>query len=925
MNEPPESDLASHGNYNTPSPGPQTILGEVTVYSNQEVLAKYSIEHGEYIIGRDATCHILVDADEVSRHHARLTLSGFELLIEDMGSSNGVFIDGIQVQIPTRVRADQEVQIGSARLRIGLRESATKQLADALWDKDLGLEPLKQLLTAKKYRVLTAIGRGGMGVVMQARDVRIRRTVAMKVMKTGDQFSPENVLRFIDEAQVTGQLEHPNIVPVYELGLDDHNETFYTMKHVKGITLDAILDGLRSKDPTAVVKYPLATLTTIFQKICDGVAFAHSKGVVHRDLKPENVMIGAYGEVLVMDWGLAKNITSGRRPPLETKANTSEYAPLVDGRGFETLHGLIVGTPPYISPEQARGEIDKIDARSDIFVLGEILYAILTLRTPVQGETLAEVVEKILAGHIKPPTSFNQGSRPSGVRPVNEAHGFVDLVHCPGKRIPEGLSAVVMKALQVDPALRYPNVEEMQADITAWQGGFAPKAERAGLLKQIWLFVGRHKTEVALSTVAFVVFNVLVVGFIYQLAVEKTSAQESARRAMESAERALTSEKLAAERLVQLRGTAPTYFQDAQSLIEDQAFEEALKKIDYAIEQVPNEANYLNLRGNVLQSLFRWEEALLAFTDALERNPKHAEAKRNRDLTARLLNFPKRDERISQPALREMHTEFIKQGRVAEALAVLKELVHDRFVFETTWKAAFEHRGLKNRVETNDDDTLNVNFSQMPQPDLRKLRDMPVVRLNLDDTRLPDLAALTGSRLQQISINRTLIKKLSPLAGMPLKVLSADGSLIVDLHALSGVPLESLHISDTGVTELSGVDSKKLRELVAANCRGLKDISALKGLALQKVNLSRTGIQDISALVGCPVRELVLEGCADLLDIKVLQEFKSLETLVLPAQCKDVEFLRGHPTLRRLSYKQPPESIEEFWKKVGPAPKPGKD
>ena len=421
------------------------ILAEIIVYVGQEVLERYTIEHGEYIIGRDASCPIFVDAELVSRHHARLTFNAFELVVEDLGSSNGVFIDGVQVQLPTRIRMDQDVQIGSARLSIRLLEAAATQLAAALWDKDLGLAPVREQLEGKKYKVITTINRGGMGVILQARDLRIRRTVAMKVMKTSNQFSRENVLRFIDEAQLTGQLEHPNIVPLYELGIDDQGETFYTMKFVKGTTLDDVIRGLRNGKQKTIEKYPLTTLLTIFQKVCDGVAFAHAKGVVHRDLKPENIMIGSYGEVLVMDWGLAKNMTGGRREtPPEKQPGAVVNAPMDALRGFETMHGLIVGTPPYISPEQARGELDKIDARSDIHVLGAILYAILTLRPPVEGDTVNDVVEKIVSSRITPPSAFNQQSKsPKG--PDDAAGAEVVLAHCPGKRIPDGLSAVVIK------------------------------------------------------------------------------------------------------------------------------------------------------------------------------------------------------------------------------------------------------------------------------------------------------------------------------------------------------------------------------------------------------------------------------------------------------------------------------------------------
>ncbi len=892
---------------------PEAILGEIIVYSNQQLLAKYAIEHGEYIIGRDLTCHIMVDADEVSRHHARLIFSGFELIIEDTGSSNGVFIDGVQVQIPTRVRGDQEVQIGSARLRIGLKEAASRQLAAALWDRDLGLEPVREMLESKKYRVITTIGRGGMGVVMQARDLRIRRTVAMKVMKTSAQFSRENVLRFIDEAQLTGQLEHPNIVPVYDLGIDDQGETFYAMKYVKGTTLDEVLRGLRHGNVRVVEKYPLATLITIFQKICDAVAFAHSKEVVHRDLKPENVMIGAYGEVLVMDWGLAKNLTAGRPNQSDASVQTITEEPSTDARGFQTMHGLIVGTPPYISPEQARGELEKIDFRSDVFVLGEILYAILTLRAPVSGANVAEVVEKILNSEITPPSSFNQQPKSSRhQRPeITEAH--VALIHCPGRRIPDGLSAVVMKAMNGEPAARYQSVEEMQADLTAWQGGFPTKAERASLLKHGLLFLGRHKGETALLAAGFVIFNVLVIGFIYQLTQEKNRALDNEQYALKNARRAIESEQLAAERLMDLQGTAPTFFEEARNLVEDGKFIEALDKIDYAIEQVPNEPNYLALRGNILQSLLRWPEAIASYDAALLRDPKQAGAKQNLALTKHMIGEMKLQGKLTPAMLRDFHAALLKQGRVDEAVAMLKEIGKDEKVFANTWRAYFDRTRLKERVLTFDDETLQVDMSKMPLADLRTLGDAPVVSLILDDTRLNDLTALKGRKIRSLSLNHTLVRDLAPLLDMPLKSFSAENTRITDLSPLADSPLESVRISGTLVTDLSPLRGKSLEQFFAANCRNLKDLSALHGLPLQTVDISRTGISDLKPIAGAPIRELNLSGCVDLIDLTPLAEMKNLEAVMIPMQCKDIDFLREHPSIKRLSYKKLTQPAYEFW------------
>lgn len=520
---------------------PEGLLADVLVHSRNELIAKYAIEPGEYLLGRDASCHIFVDAEGVARHHARLTFSSFELVIEALGESSGIFIEGVQVQIPTRIRPDQEVQIGLARLSIHLREAASRQFTAELWEADAALTPVRALLEGRKYKVITTIGRGGMGVVMQARDLRIRRTVAMKVIKTAHQFSRENVLRFIDEAQLTGQLEHPNIIPVYELALDEQGESFYTMKYVKGITLDDVLRGLRNGRAPMIAKYPLGTLLTIFQKICDGVAFAHSKSVVHRDLKPENIMIGNFGEVLVMDWGLAKNLTAAARSDTGTGSRPRANV-LSDLPTFETLHGEIIGTPPYISPEQTRGELGGMDCRSDIYVLGAILYTILALRPPVEGGSVAETVANILAGRIVPPSVGSPGGKEPGV-----------LHHCPGRRVPDGLAAVAMKALQLNPQDRYQTVEDLQADVAAWQGGFATKAEDAGFGKEAWLWVIRHKTSVGVFLAAFLLFNAMLVTLIFKLSDQRNQAVANALQARVNAREARESAQLAADRLEELR------------------------------------------------------------------------------------------------------------------------------------------------------------------------------------------------------------------------------------------------------------------------------------------------------------------------------------------------------------------------------------
>jgi serine/threonine-protein kinase len=242
------------------------------------------------------------------------------------------------------------------------------------------------------------IARGGMGAVLRGRDPALGRELAVKVLLEEHRNNAELVGRFLEEAQIAGQLQHPGVVPVYELGRFDDNRPFFTMKLVKGQTLALLLE--QRADP----RDNLPRFLTIFEQLCQTVAYAHARRVIHRDLKPSNVMVGSFGEVQVMDWGLAKVLSPGGTPaeatrpaPEVTNIRTVPAASTAEGQRAGTLFGL--GTFGYMPPEQALGEADQIDERADVFALGAILCVILSGQRPYVG-TADEVRRQTSRGDL---------------------------------------------------------------------------------------------------------------------------------------------------------------------------------------------------------------------------------------------------------------------------------------------------------------------------------------------------------------------------------------------------------------------------------------------------------------------------------------------------------------------------------------------
>ena len=311
-------------------------------------------------------------------------------------------------------------------------------------------------LSGTRYRALKFLGRGGMGAVWLAEDAVLHRNVALKVL-SAESSSADLAARLMLEAIVLARLEHPGIVPVHDAGTLPDGRTFYCMKYVEGQTLDQYIDRLQLRQRLQLI-----------QRIAEPLAFAHSRGIIHRDLKPENIMVGAFGEVLIMDWGLAKvmadfsaSASEGQAPARES-TRADALLPGALSPENPTAHGSVFGTPGYMAPEQERGDVNLIDQRTDVFGLGSILQYIAGSR---RNESL---------------------SRP--------------------------LRAICNKATAAEISARYSSVQELAADLGKYLDDMPVSAYRENLFERTVRLVNRNRVAVVL-VLAYLLMRILFILF----------------------------------------------------------------------------------------------------------------------------------------------------------------------------------------------------------------------------------------------------------------------------------------------------------------------------------------------------------------------------------------------------------------------------
>jgi len=790
----------------------------------------------------------------------------------------------------------------------------------------------------RKYDVVRVVARGGMGVVYEAKDISCDRTVAIKILLSDEEHRDENRRRFVGEARITSRLEHPNIVPIHELGKDAGGNVFYSMKYVRGVTLGDILNDIRRGREETIRHYPLGRLLTVFQKICDAVAFAHANGVVHRDLKPGNVMIGNYGEVLVLDWGLARLLnredgtpepsatTAGDARPADAKITLQTPGPVpvfdtirVDtaGAGLKTISGTVLGTPGFMAPEQVRKD-GVVDERTDIYALGSILYSILTLNSPVREKRIPELLRVILAGEIIAPSAYNRWDTP-GKLP--------NLPHCPGSEIPPVLSAITMKAMATAPENRFQTVKDFQQEIEDYQNGLVwhlvldEDFSSPDALKH-WEVIG-GKCEIRDGELRFH-------GGELQMLLLKREMPTDVRIDFECHEEG-------------------TYLNDVGCILSGihypgNDWETSISGYAFKYGAYTNTLNVLTKCDKRM-----WSEAATSLAPGkryhvrAERvGPRLRVVVNNREVVSFVDPEPLTgsnrtligllgwiaDTRYSRIRVYSLGTPWksdildiaerqLQKSRYVTAMDLFREVMesfpdtarmeraqkgydtasarHDMITNLPKWQAqlaaAWPGVSFKLRI---DSDGLTLEVPDAGIDDLAPVAGLPLTHLACWGNSIRDLGPLRGTPLAVLNCAGNPITSLEPLRGMALHSLRCEGCRITTLEPLSGMPLTFLNVSENpledGIEPLAGM---KLTWLSCIHC-GIETLEPLRGMPLTMLFCEANRFTSLEPLSGMPLTEMACSG----------NRIESLEPLTgLPLntlRCSDtrvrsLEPLRGMP------------------------------
>lgn len=771
------------------------------------------------------------------------------------------------------------------------------------------------------YRLLQEIGHGGFGVVwMVDQSHPIRRRVALKIVKLGMD-TKEVVARFEQERQALAQMDHPNIARVFDAGVTPSGRPYFVMELVRGVKLTDFCD---EHDLTTTARLEL------FVRICHAVHHAHQKGIIHRDLKPSNILVGMVDGVptpKIIDFGVAK----------ATQSRLSEQT-------LYTEIGQIIGTPLYMSPEQAETSTLDIDTRSDVYSLGILLYELLTGRTPFTKEQMeqsgVEGIRKIIREQEPPRPSTALATIGQEALALVAKHRHTEAPHLVGI-LKRDLDWIVMRAIEKDRSRRYDSATALAEDIDRHLRLEPVIARPPTIGYRTRRLVMRNKG--AFVTAAIVALTlVLGTGVSVWQAVR---ASENARRANQA--------------LTDLRETAPAFAAMARELAATESWNAAIDKLDYAIRLQPGNVDFRLYRADLFQAQGRVVEAASDYRAALAIAPDNRRARKNLALCEKLLAQPTQpDGSLSREALAELLNALSAEKRpAAETMPLARRLGRENEFALAHWQERLRslpnptEKSIAARIEAGSDGFLSLDLRGTGIADLSPLKGMPLGELNLSGCKyVREIEALRDAPLRVLNLENTAVTDLSPLATTrALYSLNLNHTPASDLGPLATLPLRLLWLVHGEVRDLTPLRGLPLEHLVLENARGVGSLAPLAELPLKLLDLSYTNITDFSPLAKVPLRQLWLQGTTvgslaflrdipletlvltkarNVTDFAALSDVKTLKELALPeglaslpdTELEAIQALRSHPALQRLSSQLPEgevpaaaKSTAAFW------------
>jgi Leucine-rich repeat (LRR) protein/tetratricopeptide (TPR) repeat protein len=798
-----------------------------------------------------------------------------------------------------------------------------------------------------------SIGRGGLGQVNSGIQRVFERDVAIKRLHAGV-VDPAARQKFFAEALIAAQLEHPNIVPIHDLVLDADGQLQLVMKRVEGVPWRSLLE--RSGEPPSGRKTTLDDHLDILLKVCDAVAFAHGRGILHCDLKPDNVMVGAFGEVLLMDWGCALAFSGDHHPAIPVVRQLTSPC----------------GTPSYLAPEMAMALPSQISPASDVYQLGAILYELLTGSRANRGDDVGAVMKDAAMGVVVPP----QQAAPSRSIPDELAHICMEsLVKDPINRIAtvsafaQRIRSYRQHAQAIGLAARARTLVSQAQQVESGRDDLLRKAlscaEQAGEIWSDWsgakvalydaqMAYARHHLETGAAAAAVMLAGqaaavagqlarpqlLALAGELHQLAVAQEEVQRAHQRQLriarlaviiatavlvsglaisvvlvekarhraatafaiehderakfEQALRALSDEQV--RRSADQKTSAPALVAQARRAIQGKQWDEAARVLETAIGFDPHLIEARQLRAAVLVGAGRYSEAITAAQSWLELVPGQANALRLRELCAQSRDGtkPTIDVQVAFAALFDAMQLFTLAEEFALSAPMRLELYRKRI--EQAWPGAGGALSMRADGHLVSEASAHQRFGLAGRDDVVDLAPhagMPFAVLDLSRTGVRDIAVLHGMPLEELAIDQTQVDHLDALSGMPLRALHMAATKITDLSPLQGLPLEWLAAQGSAIATLGAVQGRSFSHLDISGTR-VESLAPLSGARQGELIVRATRVHALSPLIGTPIASLDLTGC-QLDDLAILGRLQVARFSGLSLPIEQLPRIRGLP------------------------------